>query len=386
MTSAYLDHAASTPMRPEAVAVMVDVLERAPGNPSGQHRWAREARRLLDDARDQVADALGVGPGDVVFTSGGTEADNLAVGGVAGATGGRVLCSAVEHHAVLDPVHARHGGTVAVDPFGAVDLEHLAAELAADRGITLVSVMLANNELGTVVDLDAVAHVIDRARPHHPDGLWLHTDAVAAAAWVDLGAAAHRADLISISGHKVGGPKGIGVLAVRPGVPLQPIVRGGGQERERRSGTPDVAGAASLGVALEVAGRERPATWARVAALRARLVEGLVHGDGGVRETVGARSHHLPNILHLSCQEVASEALLFLLDEAGVAASSGSSCASGALEPSHVVEALGVSPAWARGALRLSLGWSSTDDEVDHALAVIPAALDQLRAAREVVT
>ena len=384
MPTAYLDHAASTPVRPEALAALVEVLEHAPGNPSGQHGWAREARRRLDDARDGVAGLLGVEPGAVVFTSGGTEADNLAVRGVLGVAGGRALCSAIEHHAVLDVVHASGGGTVAVDATGRLDLDHLADELAADRHISLVSVMLANNEVGTLQDLDAVADVVDQARPSHPNGLVLHTDAVAAAAWVDVAAAAARADLITISGHKVGGPKGIGVLAVRNGVAVAPLLIGGGQERERRSGTPDVGGAVALGVALAVTARDRVTVVGRAREQADRLVEGLTDAVDHVRTTIPPRSvDGVANIVHLSCREVSSEALLFLLDEAGVAASAGSSCASGALEPSHVVEALGVAPDWAHGALRLSLGWSTTDDEIDHALEVIPAAIAQLRSATE---
>ena len=387
MTTAYLDHAASTPMRPEAIAAMVEVAEHLPANPSGQHRWAHAARRRLDDARDSIASLLGFGPGDIVFTSGGTEADNLAVAGVGAATGGSPLCSAIEHHAVLDVVHGRGGGTVAVDPFGRIDLDHLASELAADPRISLVSVMLANNEIGTIADLDGIATVIEAARADHPNGLWLHTDAVAAAAWVDVAALAARADLVSISGHKVGGPKGIGVLAVRPGVPLAPQLLGGGQERERRSGTPNVAGAAALGVALQLTASDRVGLRERASAQRERLVAGLV-GDGcEVRETVPARSaERLPSIAHLSCREVSSEALLFLLDQEGIAASAGSSCASGALEPSHVVEALGVGHDWLHGSLRLSLGWNTTDAEIDHAIASIPRALAQLHEAREVVS
>ena len=381
MTTAYLDHAASTPMRPEAVAAMVEVLERVPGNPSGQHRWAQAARRLLDDARDRIADAMGMQPGEVVFTSGGTESDNLAIRGVTRALGGSALCSEIEHHAVLDVVHADGGGTVAVDAFGHVDLEHLAEELAAEPGISIVSVMLANNEVGVVQDLQAIAEVVARARPEHPAGLVLHTDAVAAAAWLDLTAEAAGADLISISGHKVGGPKGVGVLGVRGGVPVAPLLLGGGQERERRSGTPDVAGAVALGVAIELAGRERRAVARRVAAQADRLVAALTAEVPDLRATIPDRTAAgVANIVHLSCRAVRSEPLLFLLDRAGVAASAGSSCASGALEPSHVVEALGVAPDWAHGALRLSLGWSTTDDEIDHAIAVIPAAIAQLRA------
>ncbi|MCU1370538.1 MAG: putative cysteine desulfurase [Ilumatobacteraceae bacterium] len=384
MPSAYLDHAASTPVRPEARDALLDVLEHVPGNPSGQHRWAREARRRLDDARDGIAALLGTGPGGVVFTSGGTEADNLAVRGSLLASGGTSLCSSIEHHAVLDLVRDFGGSTVAVDGFGRIDLEHLEEELAAERHISVVSVMLVNNEVGTVQDLDAVADVVDRARPSHPHGLLLHTDAIAGAAWVDVAVAAARADLITISGHKVGGPKGIGVVAVRDGVALAPLLVGGGQERERRPGTPDVAGAVALNVALAITARERSTLVGRVRGHAERLVAGLTDAVDHVRLTVPPGSvDTVANIVHLSCREVESEALLYLLDEAGVAASAGSSCASGALEPSHVVEALGVAPDWASGALRLSLGWTTTDEEIDHALAVIPGAIAQLRTAGE---
>ena len=384
MPSAYLDHAASTPMRPEALAALVEVLEQAPGNPSGQHRTAREARRRLDDARDGIAALVGVAPGGIVFTSGGTEADNLAIRGVLGASGGRALCSEIEHHAVLDVVHASGGGTVAVDGTGRLDLDHLADELAADPEISVVSVMLANNEVGTIQDLEAIADVVDQARPTHPRGLVLHTDAVAAAAWVDLAPAVARADLVTLSGHKVGGPKGIGVLAVRGDTVLAPLLVGGGQERERRSGTPNVAGAVALGVALAVTERDRITVSSRVRDHTERLIDGLTGSVDHVRTTIPPRSvDGVANIVHLSCREVASEPLLFLLDEAGVAASAGSSCASGALEPSHVVEALGVAPDWAPGALRLSLGWTTTDQEIDHALEVIPAAIARLRSMAE---
>ncbi len=384
MTTAYLDHAASTPVRPEARDALVEVLDHVPGNPSGQHRWAREARRRLDDARDGIASLLGVGPGGIVFTSGGTEADNLAVRGPLLATGGIGLCSAIEHHAVLDLVRDFGGSTLAVDGSGRIDLEHLEEELAAERHVSVVSVMLANNEIGTIQDLGAVAEIIDRARPSHPHGLLLHTDAVAAAAWVDVAAAAERADIITISGHKVGGPKGIGAVAVREGVALSPLLIGGGQERDRRPGTPNVAGAVALNVAMAITARERSTVVDRVNEQAERLVAGLTGAVDHVRSTVPRGSvDAVANIVHLSCREVSSEALLFLLDEAGVAASAGSSCASGALEPSHVVEALGVAPDWAHGALRLSLGWSTTDEEIDHAIEVIPAAVAQLRSATE---
>ncbi|MBX3312904.1 MAG: cysteine desulfurase [Actinobacteria bacterium] len=377
MPDAYLDHAATTPMRPEALAAMVPVLQDGFGNPSGAHRWAREARRMLDDARDVVAAAVGAEPSEVVFTSGGTEADNLAVAGVTEATGRRPLCSAVEHHAVLRAIEAVGGTTVPVHPDGSLDLDALRAQLH-EAPVGLVSVMLANNETGIVADLDAVGAVLAEVTP----GAVLHTDAVAAAPWLDLPDRCRPAALVTLSGHKVGGPKGIGALVVRAGTPLVARQVGGGQERERRSGTPDVAGAVGFAAALAVTVAERGATVRRVESLRDRLVAGLratvpglvvVSPDDPAARTAGTALVAVPGL--------SREALVFLLDQGGVAASWGSSCASGATEPSHVLGAMGVAPEAAEGSLRLSLGWCTTAEEVDHALAVIPAAVAQLRAA-----
>lgn len=396
--TAYLDHAASSPVRPEVAAAVAEVLTAVPGNPSGSHRWAREARRRLDDARDTVAALVGAEPGEVVFTSGGTEADNLAVRGVLAATGGRAVCSAVEHHAVLDTVRATGGTVLAVDATGRLDLARLDATGpdALDAGDpdppapTLVSVMLANNETGVLNDLGAVAEAVARRWPEAV----LHTDAVAAAAWFDLADRAAPARLVSISAHKLGGPKGIGALVVRRGTPLAAVTTGGGQERERRSGTPDVAGAVGFAVALTAAAAERREAVARLADLRARLLAGLRAGvpdlvATGDTPTVGtadpvavdtvAAGERSPATLHVCVPGVDREALLFLLDQAGVAASWGSSCASGAAEPSHVLTAMGVAPDLAGGSLRLSLGWSTTTAEVDLAAAAVPAAVARLR-------
>ncbi len=377
MSGAYLDHAATTPMRPEARAAMAPLLGDVFGNPSGSHRWARQARRHLDDARDEVAEALGAQPSEVVFTSGGTEADNLAIVGVLGAVGGRALCSSVEHHAVLAPVLASGGGTVAVDGLGRIDLEALAVALrATGPQVSVVSAMAANNEVGTVQDLDEVATAVRDASP----ATVLHADAVAAAPWLDLARCTAAADLVSVSGHKVGGPKGIGALVVRRGTPLAPLLRGGGQEHERRSGTPDVAGAVGFAAALGATVLQRAETATRVEALRNRLLVGLLAAmpDMVVTSPVEA-ADRTPGTIHLCVPGVEREALLFLLDEAGVGASWGSSCASGATEASHVLTALGVAPELAAGALRLSLGWCSSDADVDAALVAVPAAVTRLR-------
>ncbi|MCU1345452.1 MAG: putative cysteine desulfurase, partial [Acidimicrobiia bacterium] len=278
--TAYLDHAASTPMRPEAFEVMLPFLQGNMANPTGTHGPARQARRAIDEARDVVAEAVGVEPGEVVFVGTGTEADNLAVLGVARRRGGTVVCSAVEHHAVLNPVEHLGGRLVGVDPYGRIDLDALATAL--DPTVSVVSVMAVNNEVGTITSLAEVAEVVRARAP----GAVLHSDAIQAHSWVDTAAIAAVVDAMSLSGHKVGGPKGIGALILRRGLAVEPLVFGGGQERERRSGTHDVAGIVAFAEALRRATQERAATVARVGRLRDRLVDGLLASVPGLSETV----------------------------------------------------------------------------------------------------
>lgn len=378
---AYLDHAASTPLRPEVLEAMLPWLADHFGNPTGSHARARAARRAVDQAREPVAELLGCAPGEVVFTSGGTEADDLAINGVLDAVGGTALCSAVEHHAVLDAVAHRGGDTVAVDTTGRIDLAALAECIdtaeAAGRPVRVVSVMAANNEVGTLQPLDAVAEVLAARAPTAV----LHTDAVQAAAWCDLTSLASSASLVSVSGHKLGGPKGVGALAVRPGVALAPRLRGGGQERGRRSGTHNVAGIVGLGAAAALVLATRDALAPQLERLRRRL-EAVLAEVEGVHLSVarnGDDPPRLPTICHVCVTRVDSEALLFLLDDAGVAASAASSCASGATESSHVLAAMGVPPEWSRGSLRLSLGWTSDDATVDRVAEVFAPAVARLR-------
>jgi cysteine desulfurase len=376
--TAYLDCAASMPVRPEAVAELTRVLTELPGNPSGAHAAARAARRALDDARDVLADVLGSGPGDVVFTAGGTEADNLAVLGTT-EPGDVVVTSAVEHPAVRDAADRRRGRVAPVDGAGRVDLDALADLL--DEEVRLVSVMAVNNEVGTVQPLDEVAALVRERAPLAR----LHTDAVQALSWVDVAKAAAEADLVSVSAHKFGGPKGVGALVVRPGVRLAARQVGGGQERDRRSGTQNVAGIAAMATAARLTADRRDDDTSRIAVLRDRLADGLLASvpdaiETGVRD--GDRSGRGAGFCHLCVAGVEAEALLFLLDQAGVAASAASSCASGAAEPSAVLAAMGVPRELAAGSLRLSLGWATTEGDVDRALDVVPAAVAQLRAPR----
>lgn len=375
--TAYLDHAATTPVRPVAVDALNEVLLNDFGNPSGSHRMARDARRRLDDARDVMADGLGCGPGDIVFTAGGTEGDNLAVLGAHARRGGTVVCPATEHHAVLHSVQHCGGRVVAVDSAGRVDLQRLADAL--DESVSLVSVMLANNETGLIEPLDPIA---DLMAEHAPNAV-LHTDAVQAFCWLDVAAMAARAHLITVSAHKFGGPKGVGALAVREGVKLAPQLIGGGQERDRRSGTQNVPGIVAMAAAARATVDERSHVVERIGALRDRLADGLCAAVPTMIETsVGAdcdRSHKVAASCHVSVEGVETEALLVLLERENVFAAAGSSCASGAQDPSHVLAAMGIDRAMALGAVRYSLGWASTDADINHALAVIPDAYRHLQ-------
>ena len=373
----YLDHAASTPMRPEAVETMVPLLRDGYGNPSGSHALARRARADLDDARERVAAVLGCQPGEVVFTSGGTEADNLAVRGARRRPGGTVVCAATDHHAVLHPVEQIGGRTVGVDRRGVIDLDHLADVL--DPDVALVSIALVNNEVGTIQPLDEIAEVV---RAHAPEAL-LHTDAAQAMCWLDVAAHIAAADLVTLVSHKCGGPRGIGALVVRSGAVLEPQQLGGGQERDRRSGTQDVASAAAFAVAVELAAGERGALTARAGAWRDHLVEVIRATVPGAIESAaldGRRSHLAAGIANVCLPGVDSETLLFPLEhDHSVLASAASSCASGAQEPSHVLAALGIDRALAGGSLRLSLGWSTTQADIDAAAAGVPAVATHLQ-------
>lgn len=371
----YLDHAATTPMRPEAVAAMTPFFDVMYANPSGSHRFSRRARQAIDESRDVVAAVIGCAPGEVVFTGGGTESDNMAIRGVVDAVGGIVVGPAAEHHAVLHCVeHAPDHRVIGVDRDGVVDLAELEQVLVAEgAAVTCVSVMAVNNETGAITDLASVARLVRRLAP----AAVIHTDAVQAACWIDLRDVWPRVDLLALSAHKFGGPKGVGVLAVRAGTRLAPLVLGGGQERDRRSGTHNVAGIVATATALAATDRERVSEVGRVGALRETLLERLSSVPGVHRTLPAERS--VPGIAHVCIADVESEALLYLLDEAGVCASAASACASGAMEPSHVLAAMGVAPELARGALRMSLGHTTTGDDIERAASVVADAIDRVR-------
>jgi cysteine desulfurase len=382
---AYLDHAATTPMAPEAVEAMLPYLVGTFANPSGSHLESRQARRAVDDAREQLAALLGCDLGEIVFTSGGTEADNLAITGGWEATAipadghpRPLVCSAMEHHAILNACEAlarRTGAELRMVPpgkDGLIDLEALSEACTVDVG--LVSVMAVNNEIGTVQPIQAVAEVV---RDRSPAAV-VHTDAVQAVPWLAAPPLTAATDLLALSAHKFGGPKGTGALVVRGGIDLPPTAHGGGQERGRRSGTHNVAGIVAMAAALTVMDAERSATWSRVVQLRDRLGDGLLATVAGAVET-GDRAHKVAGSLHLRIAGVESEALVVLLDEAGVAASAGAACSSGAVEDSHVLLSMGLGHEEAGSGIRLSLGATTTGAEIDHALAVFPGAVAQLR-------
>jgi cysteine desulfurase len=372
----YLDHNAITPVRPEAEAAVLRAL-RAFGNPSSVHAAGREARALLDEARAQVAAALGVHPRDLVFTSGATESAMLAIRGALGAApAGRtaLVVTAVEHPCVLDLAHAlgRSGTPVRVVPVdrrGVVDLDAFSRAMGPD--VALACCMLANNETGV---LQPVAEAADLA---HGAGALLFCDAVQAAGKIPVSLPALRADLAAVTAQKFGGPRGAGALWIAPGVRLAPVA-GGHQERGRRAGTENLPGAAGMGAALAAAVASLPEEVARLRRLRDRLEAGLLAAIPGSRVN-GAGAERLPNTLSILLPGSDGEALLMALDLEGICASAGAACTSGSTTPSHVLSAMGLSVDEARATLRLSLGWSSTGADVDHALRAMPPAVARLR-------
>lgn len=376
----YLDHAATTPVLDEVREAMQVALGTDWGNPSSVHAPGRAARALVEEARERVAEAIGASPAEIVFTGGGTEADNLAIKGAAfklRGSGRRIVTTEFEHHGVLEPVHhLAHDGyeaeVVPVGEEGLVDPEAVAG--AVTPATTVVSVMAVNNEIGTVQPL---AEVVERVKEAAPNAL-VHTDAVQALGNIPVDVGRWGVDLASFSAHKLGGPKGVGCLFVRAGVPVEPVIHGGGQERGLRSGTLNVPGITGFGVASEIAAKEVHEKAGRVGAMRDRLLEGIraVVPDVVVNGDLASRS---PNNLNVSLPGCEGETLLLLLDEAGIACSSGSACQSGALDPSHVLLAIGRPKELADGSLRFTFGRASTDEDVDAVLEVLPGIVSRAR-------
>lgn len=379
MNRIYLDNAATTPVRREVFEAMVPYLTDKYGNPSSIHSYGREARADLNRAREQVAAAIGAAPEEIIFTAGGSEADNLAIKGTALAMYGEkshIITSAVEHHAVLHSVESlkRLGFSVTILP---VDSEGMVDPEDVKRAITpetcLISIMYANNEVGTIQPIEEISRIAREA------GVLFHTDAVQAVGHMPVDVKSLGVDMLSLSGHKFYGPKGVGALYARRGVRLAPLIDGGAQERKRRAGTENMAGIVGMGMAIELAVSEMDEVSAKEERLRDKLMEGLTQRIPDVRLN-GHRRLRLPNNVNMSFLYVEGESLLLNLDMEGIAASSGSACTSGSLAPSHVLMAMGIPHEVAHGSVRMTLGRYTEDADVERVLDVMPRIVEKLRA------
>jgi cysteine desulfurase len=375
----YLDHNATTPVLPAAADRMLAVLRDEFGNPSSVHHFGQRAKAAVDDARSQVAAFIGAEPAEVLFTSGGTEADNIAIRGAAEvleSSGKRhLIASAIEHEAVLNTLKAlaRRGfrtTLLPVDDTGIVSPAALRDALADDTAV--VSVMHANNEIGTIQP------IAELARLAHERGALFHTDAVQSAGKIPIAVKALDVDMLSVSGHKFYGPKGVGALWVRRGVRVLPLLTGGRQERSRRAGTENVPGIAGMGVAAHAALTKMKDEGERLAALRDRLEAGILRGVPGTAVN-GSTAARVPNTTNISFDRVEAESLLIALDLEGIAVSTGSACSSGTLEPSHVLKAMGFNAHRTQNSIRFSLGAANTEAEIDRVIAVLPGIVEKLR-------
>jgi cysteine desulfurase len=375
----YLDHAATTPMRPEVWEAMAPFASTSFGNPSGVHGVSRAAKNALEEAREKIAGLIGAQPLEIVFTSGGTESDNLAIKGAVFSSTPRqgLVTSAIEHEAVLETADflKRLGmpvTIVGVDSEARAHPDEIAAAVNDDTAV--VSVMMVNNETGTVQDLGEISELV---KTKSPEAL-IHTDAVQAFGCEDIDVGTLGIDLLTISAHKFGGPKGAGILYVRDGIALEPVLHGGGQELGRRSGTHDVASAVGMATAVESSLSDRERFETEISAIRDRLESRLMADAGEVMINTpkkGRSSHHL----NVRFPGVRNETLLMLLDQNGVAASAGSACQSGAATVSHVLEAMGLTPDEARESVRFSFGWTSTASEADEAASIVSGIVGRLR-------
>ena len=379
MDRIYLDNAATTAVSPAVLEAMLPYFSECFGNPSSIHGTGREAHRAVDTARKQVAAAIGAQPQEIYFTAGGSESDNWAIKGTAFAKknkGNHIITSAIEHHAVLHTCKwlEKQGFEVTylpVDETGLVSPEDVEKAIT-DRTI-LISIMAANNEIGTIQPIAEIGRIA------HEHGIAFHTDAVQAIGAVPIDVDRMNIDMLSMSGHKFHGPKGIGVLYIRRGVRLDTLIHGGAQERGQRAGTENLAGIVGIGKAIELAAADLDENAARMTRLRDKLINGILKTIPDVRLN-GHPSLRLPNNCNVSIRYVEGEALLLRLDLAGIAGSSGSACTSGSLDPSHVLLAIGLPHEIAHGSLRLSLGTDTTEDQIDEVLRVLPDIVRDLRA------
>ena len=378
MNTIYLDNAATTAVSPEVLQAMLPYFTEHYGNPSSVHATGRDARKAIEAARRQVAAAIGADPAEIYFTAGGSESDNWAIKGTAFMNrrkGNHIITTAIEHHAVLHTCGwlEKQGFEVTylpVDAEGRVTPEQVEAAIT-DKTI-LITIMAANNEIGT---LEPIAEIGKIAKAHK---ILFHTDAVQAVGAIPLDVKAMNIDMLSMSAHKFHGPKGIGVLYIRKGVRIDTLIHGGAQERGQRAGTENLAGIVGLGKAIEIATTDLPAKAARLSALRDRLIDGILERIPDVRVN-GPREGRLPNNANVSVRYIEGESMLLRLDLAGIAASSGSACTSGSLDPSHVLLAIGLPHEVAHGSLRMTLGSETTEAEIDRVLEVLPGIISDLR-------
>ncbi|SMB98830.1 cysteine desulfurase [Thermanaeromonas toyohensis ToBE] len=379
MRKVYLDHSATTPVRPEVLEEMLPYLKEEFGNPSTLYSWGREAKKAIEEARARVAALIGAQPEEIVFTSGGTEADNMALIGAAYANqkkGKHIITSSIEHHAVLDTAQylQRQGFKVTflpVTPEGLVRVEDV-EEAITDETI-LISIMHVNNEVGTIQPIQEIGKL---ARER---GIIFHTDAVQSVGKIPVNVDELNVDLLSASAHKIYGPKGVGCLYIRKGTRIQPLLHGGGQERKRRAGTENVPGIVGFGKAAELAGQELESEGKRLKALRDKLIDGVLERIDHVQLN-GDRERRSPINANFSFKYVEGESILLSLDMKGIAASSGSACTSGSLDPSHVLLAMGIPHEVAHGSVRMTLGRDNTEEDIDYVLEVLPEIIERLRA------
>jgi cysteine desulfurase len=374
----YLDHAATTPVAPEVIDAMLPYMREIWGNPSSIHRYGRQASRAVEASRETVAKLLNCTAREIYFTAGGTEADNLAIFGAAYARqekGKHIITSVIEHHAVLHSVDIleKQGWEITrlpVDEFGLISLDDLKKSIRPDT--TLVTIMHANNEVGVIEPISEIGAICREA------GVLFHTDAVQTAGHIPIDVVAMNIDLLSLSGHKLYGPKGVGALYIRKGIKIKPLIYGGGHERGMRSGTENVPGIVGLAKAVELAMADMDVEAKREIKLRDKLLDGIL---ARIKDSfvTGHRTKRLPNNASVIIQYVEGEAQLLRLDAVGIAVSSGSACTSGSLDPSHVLTSMGIPVAFAHGSLRLSLGRSTTDEDIDYVLEKLPPVIELLR-------
>jgi len=378
MDKIYFDHAATTAVRPEVLDAILPFFTERYGNPSSIYEIARTNKKALETARDKTAAALGADPAEIFFTGSGTEADNWAIRGIAELnekTGGHIITTAIEHHAVLHTCQylEKHGFSVTYLPVGGDGIISMAdLEKAIRPDTKLITVMTANNEIGSLQPIEEIG-ALARSKK-----IVFHTDAVQAVGQIPINVKAQNIDMLSLSAHKFYGPKGVGALYVKKGIPLRPFMFGGAQERGKRAGTENIPGIVGLGAAIELAAFEMDKESKRLAVLRDRLIEGVLSSDSHVRLN-GSRTKRLPNNVNVSFEFVEGESMLLLLDMKGIFASSGSACTSGSLDPSHVLLAIGLPHEKAHGSLRLTLGRDTTDEQIDYFLKELPPIIARLR-------